>query len=139
TTRPAAEVANGLRKGSLGLSFLDRRVQRAEVTGTHTLTVTMGRNGAGFTAGDRELADGIEAAGGDWEIRALEEPRRTVYAALPVPALGWTAVRAVSGAPHLPGPVRVGARHLDSRLLRVEVAVDGTLTRESADGTRTAG
>jgi mannosylglycerate hydrolase len=139
TTRPAAEVANGLRKGSLGLNFLDREVQRVEVTGTRTLTVTMGRSGAGLTAGDKELADGIEAAGGDWEVRVLDEPRRTVYAAVPVPALGWAAVRAVSGSPHLSGPVRVGERHLDSPLLRVEVAVDGTLTLESADGTRTAG
>jgi alpha-mannosidase len=141
TVRPAAEVATGLRKGSLGLHFLDRQVQSMEVSDTRTLTITVGRTGAGFTAGHRALATDVEAAGGDWEIRVLEEPRRTLYAAVEVPALGWTAVRAVpaSGPVADPGPVRVGERRLDSPLLHVEVAADGTLTLESADGTRVSG
>jgi glycosyl hydrolase family 38 len=70
-------------------------------------------------------------------------PRRRLQAAVPVPALGWTAVAASPGrgalvapvtlgrpGPHPdppPGPVVAGPERLDNGLVSVEVAGDGTL------------
>jgi alpha-mannosidase len=68
-------------------------------------------------------------------------PRRRLQAAVPVPALGWTAVAASPGRGALvapvtlgrpdpdltPGPVAAGAGRLDNGLVSVEVAGDGTL------------
>ena len=142
TLRPAAAVATGLRKGSLGLDFLGRHVQRVDVTAPRTLTVTVGRVGTGLTAARRGLATEVEAAGGDWEIRVVEEPRHALYAAVPLPPLGWTVVQAVpagAAGPAVPDPVRVGPRTLDTDLLAVEVAGDGTLALRAADGTRVSG
>src|SRR5205814_9260851 len=90
--RPAADLAAGLRKGSLGLTFLGRQVQRVasgkDAPGEdRTLAVTVGPGGPGLTAEDKALAERVEAAGGDWTIRVVEEPRRAVYAAVPVPPL----------------------------------------------------
>jgi mannosylglycerate hydrolase len=71
-----------------------------------------------------------------------EEQRRMLYATVAAPPLGFTAVRAVPVAapsPPVAAPVRVGERVLDSDLLRAEIAPDGTLTLQAADGTRVAG
>lgn len=136
---PAALLATRLRKGSLGLSFLDRSVRGVEISGPDTLTVTMGRTGPGLTAADRALADRVETAGGDWTVRVLEEPRRTLYAAVPLPPLGWITVRAVGSRLSTVDSVSAGDRFLHSALLDVEVADDGTLTVRSADGTTVTG
>jgi alpha-mannosidase len=137
--RSAADLAALLRKGSLGLSFLAREVQRIE-PGDRTLTVTMGRVGPGLTAQDKALAERVEAAGGDWTIRVLEEPRRVVYASVPVRPLGFTSVRMVAGSSStVDGAVTVSAHALHSALLDVRVAEDGTLTLRAADGTEVAG
>jgi alpha-mannosidase len=138
--RPAADLAARLRKGSLGLTFLAREVQRVEVGDDRTLTVTMGRVGPGITAEDKALAERVEEAGGDWTVRVLEEPRRVVYAAVPLPPLGFVGVRAVAGTPStVDGAVTVAPRALHSPLLSVTVAEDGTLTLRSADGTEVSG
>jgi mannosylglycerate hydrolase len=93
-----------------------------------------------------ELRAEVDAAAGaapeaSWEVRAVAPPRRRLQAAVPVPALGWTAVAAspgrgalvapvTFGRPHpdlTPGPVVAGAGRLDNGLVSVEVADDGTL------------
>jgi 2-O-(6-phospho-alpha-D-mannosyl)-D-glycerate hydrolase len=161
--RPAADVAARLRKGSLGLDFLGRAVQRVEITEPHTLTVTVGLVGAGLTTAHRALADRVEAAGGMWAIRVPEEPWRDVYAAVPLPALGWSALCAqpaptptaggrtpgTAGAdgrepaealpPAASHAVRAGPRMLASDLLEVAVGPDGALALRGADGTRLTG
>ena len=141
TTRPAGWIASGLRKGSLGLDFLGRAVQRVEITADRELTVTMGRTGPGFTAEARALAPRVAAAAGDWRLRVLEEPLCTGYAALPSPPLGWSAVRAVrvDGPVPVTGAVAVEGHRLASSLLTVDVAGDGTLTLSAVDGTVLAG
>jgi mannosylglycerate hydrolase len=74
-----------------------------------------------------------------WRARIVASARRTLAASVPVPALGWTAVRAVEGAGELANPVRVDGRSMTNGLLTVEVAADGTLRLTAADGTRTEG
>ncbi|HWD44072.1 MAG TPA: glycoside hydrolase family 38 C-terminal domain-containing protein [Actinomycetota bacterium] len=93
-----------------------------------------------------ELRAQVDAAAGaapeaSWEVRVVAPPRRRLQAAVPVPALGWTAVAASPGRGALvapvtlgrpdpdltPGPVAAGAGRLDNGLVSVEVAGDGTL------------
>ena len=61
-----------------------------------------------------------------WEIVFRPRPRRRLVSRVPVPALGWTAVRAAEGTE--PGDVvTVGGGVLENGLLRVQVANDGML------------
>ncbi|HEX5039010.1 MAG TPA: alpha-mannosidase [Candidatus Limnocylindria bacterium] len=73
-----------------------------------------------------------------WQVRIVARPRRTLAADVPVPALGWTAVRPVEGRGGAPDAVSAGSdgRSLTNGLLTVAVDEDGTLRLESADGTR---
>lgn len=141
TVRPAAWVAAGLRKGSLGLDFLGRQVQHVEITGDRELTVTMGRVGSGFTPGHRALAESVAQAPGDWRLRVIEEQLCTAYVAVPAPALGATSVRAVPAPEPLPvpGAVTAGERRLANDRLTVAVSADGTLDMSTADGVRLSG
>jgi alpha-mannosidase len=63
-----------------------------------------------------------------WEVVLHITPRRRLAASVPVPALGWTAVRSASGRADVEHPVRADARSLDNGLVRVEVAADGTFS-----------
>ena len=71
-----------------------------------------------------------------WHVRIVASPRRTLAASVPVPALGWTALRPVED----PGEVRDGVRAardgrtLTNGLLSVAAADDGTLRLQTADG-----
>ena len=77
----------------------------------------------------------------EWEVRVVAPPRRRLLAAVPVPALGWTAVAARAGRgrrfppvdPDGPeaAPVAAGPGWLDNGLVRVEAAGDGTLRVEA--------
>src|SRR5690606_8919238 len=88
-------------------------------------------------------AEVIEAMGSapdeTWRARIIASPRRTLAASVPVPALGWTAIRPVEGSGELANRVRVAGRAMTNGLLTVEVAADGSLALTTADGTRTAG
>ncbi|HET8681078.1 MAG TPA: glycoside hydrolase family 38 C-terminal domain-containing protein [Micromonosporaceae bacterium] len=141
TVRPAARVAAGLRKGSLGLDFLGRRVQQVEVTGDRELTVTVGRVGPGLTASHRALAGEVARAAGDWRLRVVEEPLCTAYVAVPAPALGATCVRPVPAAEPVPvpGAVTTGEQRLANDRLTVTVAADGTLDMSTVEGVRLSG
>jgi mannosylglycerate hydrolase len=45
---------------------------------------------------DRMMQDlTVATADGDWELRVVAQPKRTVVAAVPAPPLGWTSVRPV--------------------------------------------
>ena len=69
-----------------------------------------------------------------WRARVVASARRTVAACVPVPALGWTAVRAVEGHGSIEHGVSVDGRAMSNGLLRLEVADDGTLRLASSDG-----
>ncbi|HXR67276.1 MAG TPA: hypothetical protein VN712_01440, partial [Dermatophilaceae bacterium] len=77
---------------------------------------------------------------GSWRVLIRDEDRRRVVAMVPVPALGWTAVTAVtgltaaSGVGREPGPVLDGFV-LDNGLLEISLRPDGALRLESRDGT----
>jgi len=89
---------------------------------------------------------------GRWQVRTKDEDRRRVVAMVPVPALGWTAVTAVTGVTAGPdagensqgtslganGRVEVTSDPvplLDNGLVQVSVRPDGSLRLESRDGT----
>jgi mannosylglycerate hydrolase len=107
-----------------------------------------------------ELRSAVDTAAGAapdarWEVRVVAPPRRRLLSAVPVPALGWTAVtprlgrgmllapvatdrrdpdqrddRAADGQPgrdEPADPVVVGPGRLDNGLVWVEVAADGSL------------
>jgi mannosylglycerate hydrolase len=96
-----------------------------------------------------ELRAEVDTAAGaapeaDWEVRVVAPPRRRLLAAVPVPALGWTAVAASPGRgtlvpPVAPGrpaqPVVAGPGRLDNGLVAVEVAGDGTVAVRAGDVT----
>ena len=87
-----------------------------------------------------EVIEAMRSAPDDtWHARIVASARRTLAAAVPVPALGWTALRAVEGQGVLANPVRVESHAMDNGRLAVEVAEDGTLRLTAADGTRTEG
>ncbi|HUH17048.1 MAG TPA: glycoside hydrolase family 38 C-terminal domain-containing protein [Methylomirabilota bacterium] len=75
-----------------------------------------------------------------WRVRIEAQPRRTLAASVPLPALGWAAARAVEDSGDLPNAARVeGQRTLANGLLSVSVGDDGTLRLETADGVVTDG
>ena len=76
-----------------------------------------------------------------WQIRIVASPRRTLAASVPLPALGWTALRAVEGHGAGSGGVRAArdGRTLSNGLLSVSVDEDGTLRLSAADGVAVAG
>jgi mannosylglycerate hydrolase len=78
--------------------------------------------------GEVDLA-AATAEGERWQLRVVAPPRRRLLAAVPVPPLGFTAVRPRPPAgPGVPaGPVRVRDGGLDNGLLAVTVAADGRL------------
>ncbi|MER6942423.1 alpha-mannosidase [Nonomuraea sp. NPDC000554] len=107
-----------------------------------TLTFTVARESTvPFNVAElRGALDGVS------RVRIEAEPRRTVAALVEAPPLGHTSVRpvpfdAAAEAPEMPeSPVTFdGGRVLDNGLLRVEVALDGTLTLTGADGTTLTG
>lgn len=85
------------------------------------------------------MAAMLAAPDESWQVRIVARSRRTVAASVPMPALGWTAVRPIEGEAPIGHGVRVNGRRLDNGLLSVEVADDGTLTLVAADGTRASG
>jgi alpha-mannosidase len=90
------------------------------------------------------LLDALEAQAArtpsaTWRLLVVARPRRRLLACVPVPALGWTAVR-----PAEPGrvvaptdPVSAHGRTLTNGLVAVLVADDGTLTIEGGGVTLT--
>jgi len=74
-----------------------------------------------------------------WRARIVASARRTLAASVPVPALGWTAVRAVERDGEFVNPVRVADRSMRNGLLEVTVAEDGTLRLVAVDGTAVDG
>ncbi len=76
-----------------------------------------------------------------WRARIVARARRTLAASVPVPPLGWTAVRPVEGATPVEDGVTVArdGRTMSNGLLMVSVDDDGTLRLETSNGVTTAG
>mgnify|MGYP002336052897 CR=1 FL=1 len=87
------------------------------------------------------MAAMLAAPEAEWRVRIVASPRRTLAASVPMPALGWTAVRAARGNGSVPDAVRADpeAGSLTNGLLSVSAEADGTLRLSAADGTAVAG
>ena len=109
---------------------------------TITLVVDDDRDPAWLDV-DGMRADVVAAMDGapeeSWRIRVVAMPRRTLAADVPVPALGWTALRPVEGPVEIPDAVQVETRSLTNGLLTVGVDDDGTLRLTSVDGVTATG
>lgn len=107
------------------------------------LSLLLDQAGAPAELDTGELVEAIGAAAAGspdatWRIEPRVGPRRRVVSLVPVPALGWTSVRAVEAGPAgrrpggpgggQPSPVLVTARSMDNGSVAVTVAADGTLT-----------
>ncbi|MGH3657018.1 MAG: hypothetical protein ACRDUA_10180, partial [Micromonosporaceae bacterium] len=141
---PAAELAEALLQRSFGQEFFGRRVQRLVVRPeVRTVTIDVGRLGDDTFDMDgaaEQLDVTAREVGGDWTLRVSEEPQRTMFALVPAPPLGHTAVRPVPGEGAVPAnPARAEGNVLDNGLVRVEVEPGGTLRMRGADGTALAG
>jgi mannosylglycerate hydrolase len=89
-----------------------------------------------------EVTDAMRSAREeDWRVRIIASPRRTLAASVPMPALGWTALRAVEGAGSVSNGVRAArdGRTLTNGLLSVAAGPDGTLRLVAEDGTAVDG
>ena len=76
-----------------------------------------------------------------WEVRIEAQPRRRLLAAIAAPALGIAAARPLSGESASADAVRSDedGRGLHNGRVALRVADDGTLTIETADGSRIEG
>ncbi|MER7546254.1 alpha-mannosidase [Spirillospora sp. NPDC127506] len=86
-----------------------------------------------------EVREALRGAEGEWRLRILADPRRTVAALVDVPPLGLTAVRPVPAAraeeaPATPERAVLDGNALDNGLLRAEVHADGTLGLRTPSG-----
>jgi alpha-mannosidase len=89
-----------------------------------------------------EVTAALLAAPDDaWRVRIVARARRTLSAAVPVPALGWTAVRPVEGDAVVETAVRLSSdgRTMTNDLLAVSVREDGTIGLETSHGVTSAG
>lgn len=67
-----------------------------------------------------------------WRLRVVARPHRHLIARVPVPALGWAALRPApeGSVARLDDPVIRDGRRLSNKLVSITVAEDGTLTIE---------
>ncbi|WP_207400560.1 alpha-mannosidase [Actinomadura roseirufa] len=116
-----------------GREIRDWTVSRADRTLTFRVTA---RSDAPFDIEDVRAA--LHGADGDWRVRILADPRRTVAAMVTVPALGLVSVAPAPAGERsdvLAGrPAEAGPRVLDNGLVRAEVRYDGTLEVRTPDG-----
>ncbi|WP_433461822.1 alpha-mannosidase [Spirillospora sp. CA-128828] len=112
-----------------GQEIRDWSVSREERTLTFHVTP---RADVPFDIG--EVREALRDADGDWRVRILADPRRSVAALVDVPALGLTTVRPVPPAGPTETRVRAEENVLDNGLLRAEVREDGTLRLRTPSG-----
>jgi alpha-mannosidase len=134
------------------VSLIRRRIHGRELFGRHLvafavddidgmreLTLEVDDDPTGWFDVDEMLGAvelAAEAAPDDtWRVRVVAVGRRRLLAEIPVPALGWVAVRAAAGGVSIHEPVQATERHLSNGLLTVAVSAGGTLRLEATDGT----
>ncbi|WP_344892361.1 alpha-mannosidase [Actinomadura meridiana] len=111
-----------------GQEVRDWSVSRDDRTLTFHVTA---RADTPFDIGDVRAA--LRDVEGEWRVRILADPRRTVAALVDAPPLGLTTV---SPAPPtaVEGPVTASEGVFDNGLLRAEIDDDGTLTLRTPSG-----
>ncbi|MFB4309647.1 alpha-mannosidase [Actinomadura sp. GTD37] len=112
-----------------GQEIRDWSVSREERTLTFRVTA---RAGVPFDIGD--VREALRDAEGEWRVRILADPRRTVAALVDMPPLGLAAVRPAPASRAAEGPVALEGNSLDNGLLRAEVHADGTLGLRTPSG-----
>ncbi|TDB85608.1 alpha-mannosidase [Actinomadura sp. KC216] len=133
-----------------GQEIRDWTVSRDDRTLTFRVT---SRADVPFDIGD--VREALRGAVGEWRVRILADPRRTVAALVEVPALGLTTVTPAAAAAPTPdgrvgadgpvspfgpdGPVTAAENVLDNGLLRAEIQEDGTLSLRTPTGEDIAG
>jgi mannosylglycerate hydrolase len=132
------DVSEWLRRRLHGRELFARELNGFKL-GEHSLTLEVDDEDDPIWFGIDELKHEIDAAtkadaDADWQVRILARPRRRVVTNLPVPPLGWTAVRPVEGRGEVAHPVRAGALTLDNGLLAISVADDGTFGMNGLQG-----
>ena len=134
---PAAAVGEWLRRRLHGRELFARRLNG----------VTLGQRVATFVVDEEDdpiwldieelkhrLQAAVDADPGEWELRIVSRPRRTVIAEVPVPPLGWSALEPVSGAEAVERRLRVNEKLLDNGIIRVDVSEDGTVALNGVRG-----
>ncbi|MEU6038382.1 alpha-mannosidase [Actinomadura sp. NPDC047616] len=81
-----------------------------------------------------DVREALRDADGQWRVRVLAAPRRTVAAVVEAPPLGHVSVAPAAGSASVGRPVRVDGAVLDNGLLRVDVSDDGTFAMRTPDG-----
>ena len=135
-----AELVAHLRRRLHGRELFGRWLNALEVDG-RVLTFRVDTEPDPPTLDIGALVASLErlAASGERRLFRIEgQPRRTLVAAVPVSALGWTSAQPVEGAGVIDAPVVAGERRLANGLVAVEVAADGTMTLTCA-GARLTG
>lgn len=89
---------------------------------------------AGFTAQLQTRIDADPDGQRRWRVQTIAAPRRTALVGVDVPGLALTPIE-LAQARSSDDPVEVGERRLANRQLVAEVAADGTVRIEAADGT----
>ncbi|MFC4055092.1 alpha-mannosidase [Actinomadura syzygii] len=114
-----------------GQEVRDWSVSRDDRTLTFHVT---SRADTPFDIGDVRSA--LRDADGEWRVRILADPRRTVAALVDVPALGLTSLRRGGPSATVPDvvPVTASGNVLDNGLLRAEIRDDGTLGLRTPSG-----
>jgi mannosylglycerate hydrolase len=147
-TRPGGRLTDLFRRIH-GRELYNREINgiRVERDGGHRLVVEVDDHPDPPHLDMDELRAEVETAAAaapeaDWEVLVVAPPRRRLQAAVPVPALGWTAVAARPGRGTLPPPMAAGGAdkeaaadpvvagpgRLGNGLVTVAVAADGTLS-----------
>jgi len=134
-------------RGSEASTWLSRRLHGRELFGRRLNGLTIEGRQITFVVDDEdrpiwlhpeELKQELELATsgdeGEWEVRIAARPRTTVVAQVPVPPLGWSAVRAVEGSASLEHPVRADEERLENDLVSITVDGAGTFTLNGIEG-----
>jgi mannosylglycerate hydrolase len=135
---PGGEVSEWLRRRLHGRELFTRRLNGFALA-EHGLTLEVDDEDDPTWLDIDELRHEVDAATKadperTWEVRIVARPRRRIVANVPVPPLGWTAVRPVEGRGEVGHPVETAARELSNGLLRILVADDGTLELDGLRG-----
>jgi alpha-mannosidase len=135
-------------RGSDVSEWLRRRLHGRELHARHLNGFELGERSLTLEVDDEEdpvwldideLKQEVDAATkadaeAAWSVRILARPRRRVVTNVPVPPLGWTAVRPVEGRGEVEHPVQAGALMLDNGLLAITVSDDGTFAMNGLEG-----
>jgi mannosylglycerate hydrolase len=134
------------------VSLIRRRIHGRELFGRHLVAFAVGEadgmreltlevddDPTGWFDVD-EMLGAVELAADaapdeTWRVRVLAIARRRLIAEVQVPALGWSAVRALGGSVAIDDPVQAAEGRLSNGMLTVTVATNGTLRLDAADGT----